>query len=62
MSAQSRSRWSAVIVLASAFTLVNVVELVAGGGGWPQVVGLPLGVAAIAYGIARLRGWAGVER
>ena len=62
MTGRSRSQWLAVVVLASVFTLFNIVELGAGVGGWPQVVGLPLGVGAIVYCVARLRGWDGLQR
>jgi uncharacterized membrane protein (DUF2068 family) len=57
-----RTRWTAVVVLASLYVGFNLVELVAGVGGWPQIVGLPLGLAVVAYGVARLLGWEGVDR
>ena len=50
------------MVLASLYVGFNLVELVAGVGGWPQIVGLPLGLAVVAYGVARLLGWEGVDR
>ena len=49
MSDSLRTRWT-------------VVELAAGVGGWPQLVGMPLAVVVIAYGVARLLGWEGVDR
>jgi hypothetical protein len=51
-----------VVVLASAFSLVNLVELGAGDAGWPQIVGVPLGVVVAAYGVARVLGWEGLPR
>ena len=62
MNASVRTRWTAVVVLASLYVGFNVVELVAGVGGWPQIVGLPLGLAVVAYGVARLLGWEGIDR
>ena len=62
MNASLRMRWTAVVVLASLYVGFNVVELAAGIGGWPQVVGLPLGLAVVAYGVARLLGWEGIDR
>jgi hypothetical protein len=61
VSAKMRSRWTAVVVLASLYVFFNLVELGVGDGGWPQIVGLPLGVAAAAYGVARVLGWEGVR-
>ena len=62
MNASLRTRWIAVVVLASLYVGFNLVELVAGVGGWPQIVGLPLGLAVVAYGVARLLGWEGIDR
>lgn len=62
MNASLRTRWTAVVVLASLYVGFNLVELVAGVGGWPQIVGLPLGLAVVAYGVARLLGWEGIDR
>ena len=62
MNASVRTRWTAVVVLASLYVGFNLVELVAGVGGWPQIVGLPLGLAVVAYGVARLLGWEGIDR
>jgi hypothetical protein len=61
VSARTRSRWTAVVVLASLYVFYNAVELGLGDGGWPQVIGLPLGAAVAAYGIARVLGWDGLE-
>ena len=62
MSAPTRNRWTAVVVLASLYVFLNLVELGIGDGGWPQIVGVPLGFAVVAYGVARLFGWEGMQR
>jgi uncharacterized membrane protein (DUF2068 family) len=62
MNASLRTRWTAVVVLASLYVGFNGVELAVGMGGWPQIVGLPLGLAVVAYGLARLLGWEGIDR
>jgi uncharacterized membrane protein (DUF2068 family) len=62
VNASLRTRWTAVVVLASLYVGFNLVELVAGVGGWPQIVGLPLGLTVVAYGVARLLGWEGIDR
>ena len=62
MTAATRNRWTAVIVLASLYVLFSAVELGIGDGGWPQVIGVPLGVAGVAYAVARLYGWEGLKR
>ena len=43
MTAPTRNRWTAVIVLASLYVFYNAVELGIGDGGWPQIIGVPLG-------------------
>ena len=62
MSPSLRARWTTVVVLASLFVFVNLVQIGAGDGGWPQVVGIPLGLVVAAYGVARVLGWDGVQR
>jgi hypothetical protein len=62
VNASLRTRWTAIVVLASLYVAFHTVELAVGGAGWPQVVGLPLGVAVVAYGTARLLGWEGLDR
>ncbi len=62
MSPSLRARWTTVVVLASLFVLVNIVQIGTGDAGWPQFVGLALGVGVAAYGVARVLGWEGVER
>ena len=62
MNASLRTRWTAVVVLASLYVAFNAVELAVGAGGWPQIVGVPRGLAVVAYGTARLLGWEGIDR
>ena len=62
MNASLRTRWTAVVVLASLYVAFNAVEFAVGAGGWPQIVGVPLGLAVVAYGTARLLGWEGIDR
>ena len=62
MNASLRTRWTAVVTLASLYVAFNAVELAVGTGGWPQIVGLPLGLTVVAYGTARLLGWEGIDR
>jgi hypothetical protein len=62
VSPSLRARWSTIVVLASLFVSVNLVEIGTGDGGWPQVVGIPLGVGLAAYGVARILGWEGAKR
>ena len=62
MSGPTRHRWTATIVLASLYVFFNAVELGIGEGGWPQIIGVPLGIAVLAYGVARLFGWEGLQR
>ena len=62
MNASLRTRSTAVVVLASLYVAFNAVELAVGAGGWPQIIGVPLGVAVVAFGTARLLGWEGIDR
>jgi hypothetical protein len=62
VSARSRNPWNVVVVLASLFVLVNLVDVGAGNGGWPEIVGVPLGIAVAAYGVVRVLGSEGTER
>jgi hypothetical protein len=41
---------------------VNLIQIGSGDAGWPQIVGVPLGVVVAAYGVARVLGWEGIER
>ena len=60
MSAQ-RNIWPLVVVLGAVFSLLNLLELfVLDDAGWPEVVGLVIGIALVALGLARTRGWSGV--
>jgi hypothetical protein len=54
-----RTRWIAVVTLASLYVLFDLVELAVGKGGWPQIVGVPFGLAVAAYCVARVLGWEG---
>jgi hypothetical protein len=49
------------VALGLVFILLNLYELVFGDGGWPQIVGVPLGITLVAVGIAGQRGWQGVR-
>jgi hypothetical protein len=57
-----RTRWIAVVTLASLYVLFDLVELAVGKGGWPQTVGVPAGLVVAAYGVARVLGWEGLQR
>ena len=62
MMTPTRNWWRVLLALGIAFTLLNLTELVFLDGGWPQIVGLILCFALVGAGIARGRGWLGVER
>ena len=62
MTARPRNLWQVPLALGIVFTLLNVVELAFLDGGWPQIVGLALGLLLVGLGVARERGWAGVRR
>jgi hypothetical protein len=62
MTARRRNLWPVLLALGVGFTFLNLVELVFLDGGWPQIVGVVLGLALVAVGIARLRGWERVGR
>jgi uncharacterized membrane protein (DUF2068 family) len=62
VTASTRTRWLAVVTLASLYVLFDLVELAVGRGGWPQIVGVPVGLAVVAYGVARVLGWEGLQR
>jgi hypothetical protein len=51
-----------LLALGLVFILLNVTGLVFAEGGWPQIVGIALGIALVAVAIARRRGWQGVAR
>jgi hypothetical protein len=56
--------WPVVLALGVGFTFLNLIELVFLDldGGWPQIVGVVIGLALVAVGIARLQGWERVAR
>jgi hypothetical protein len=60
MTARTRNLWPILLALGLVFTLLNIAELVFRDGGWPQIVGVALGITLVAVGIARRRGWARV--
>ena len=60
MSARTQNLWPVLLALGLVFILLNLTELVFRGGGWPQIVGVVLGLALVGVGIARRRGWKGV--
>jgi len=62
MTARTRNWWPVLVSLGGVFTLLNPPELMFLDGGWPQIVGVVLGIALVAAGIARRRGWEGVGR
>jgi len=62
MTTRARNASALVIVLGVVFTLVNVMELVFLDGGWPEIVGVPIGIALAIVGFAMRRGWEGVRR
>jgi len=62
MRPTNNPRWIPVVVLASLYVFYSVVPLVKGNGGWPQIIGVPLGIALAAYGVARYFGWQGLRR
>ena len=62
MTAHARNWWPAILALGVGFTVLNVIELVFLDGGLPQIVGVVIGSALVAFGIARQRGWEGVRR
>ena len=61
MTAGSRSSWPFVLALGIVFIVLNLVDLAFLGGGWPQIVGIPLGIALVGIALARKRGWGGVR-
>jgi len=61
VSSSTRTCWIAVVTLASLYVLFDL-ELAAGKGGWPQIVGVPVGLVAAAYGVARVLGREGLRR
>ena len=62
MTVPVRNWWPVILALGIGFTALNLVELVFVDGGWPQIVGVVIGFALVAFGIARQRGWEGVRR
>ena len=49
MTAPARSWWPAILALGVGFTILNLVELALVDGGWPQIVGVVIGCALVAF-------------
>ena len=62
MTARARNLWPLVMTLGAVFALLNLTELVFLDSGWPEIVGVAIGIALFVLGFARYRGWAGVRR
>lgn len=61
MTAPARKWWPMAVALGLVFILLNLYELAFADGGWPQIVGVPIGITLVAVGIAGKRGWRGVR-
>jgi hypothetical protein len=53
--------WPFVLALGVIFVALNLIQLAFLDGGWPQIVGIPLGIALIGIAVARKHGWSGVR-
>ena len=62
MTTQARNLWPLVMTLGVVFALLNLTELVFLDSGWPEIVGVVIGIALFILGFARYRGWEGVRR
>ncbi len=62
MTTKVRNTWPVVIVLGGVFTLLNLTQLVLRDGGWPEIVGVTIGIGLVIVGFAMQRGWTGVRR
>jgi len=62
MTTKARNLWPLVMTLGAVFALLNLTELVFLDSGWPEIVGVAIGIALFILGFARYRGWAGVRR
>ena len=62
MTTHARNAWPVVMTLGVVFALLNLTELVFLDSGWPEIVGVAIGIALFVLGFARYRGWAGVRR
>lgn len=58
MTAQ-RKLWPLVMIVGAVFALLNLTELVFLDSGWPEIVGVAIGIALVILGFARYRGWKG---
>jgi len=59
MTTQARNLWPLVMMLGAVFALLNLTELVFLDSGWPEIVGVAIGIALVILGFARHRGWKG---
>jgi hypothetical protein len=50
------------MTLGAVFALLNLTELVFLDSGWPEIVGVAIGIALVTLGFARYRGWKGPRR
>jgi len=62
VTTQARNLWPLVMTLGVVFALLNLTELVFLDSGWPEIVGVVIGIALFILGFARYRGWEGVRR
>ena len=62
MTAQTRNLWPLVMMLGAVFALLNLTELVFLDSGWPEIVGVAIGITLVILGFARYRGWKGPRR
>ena len=62
MTTKARNLWPLVMTLGAVFALLNLTELVFLDSGWPEIVGVAIGIALVIVGFAMKRGWAGVRR
>ena len=54
MTKQARKWWPMAVALGLVFILLNLYELVFADGGWPQIVGVPIGMVRSRIHRARL--------
>ena len=62
MNASLRTRWTAVVVLASLYVGFNVSSSASASEAGRRSSGCRSDFAVVAYGVARLLGWEGIDR
>jgi len=62
VTTQARNLWPLVMTLGAVFALLNLTELVFLDSGWPEIVGVAIGIVLVSLGFARYRGWKGPRR